>query len=28
MMIPALDETFSEGIKDFLGHCLKFDPTE
>ena len=28
MIIPALDDTFSDGIKDFIGMCLKLDPAE
>ena len=28
MMIPPLDETYSDGLRDFICHCLKFDPTE
>lgn len=28
MMINPLDDSFSEGIKDFINHCLKFEPTE
>jgi len=28
MLITALPDSFSEGIKDFIGHCLKFEPTE
>lgn len=28
MMIPPLDESYSDGLRDFISHCLKFDPTE
>ena len=28
MMIPQLDESYSDGLRDFISHCLKFDPTE